>query len=60
MDKAIRPSGLRNYFVCKRFAVQTLLWSKVESNHTCLAVIRLDSATKKDDNYYPQDFFKRG
>ena len=25
---------------------------KVHSNHTCLAVISLDSALKKDDNYY--------
>ena len=25
--EAIRPSGLGNYFVCKSFAVQTLLWS---------------------------------
>ena len=25
--------------------------SKVDSNHTCLAVIRLDSALKKDENY---------
>ena len=29
---------------------------KVDSNHTCLAVISLDSALKKDDNYYPQAF----
>ena len=27
---------------------------KVDSNHTCLTVIRLDSALKKDENYYPQ------
>ena len=26
-DQAIRPSELGHYFVCKRFAVQTLLWS---------------------------------
>ena len=32
---------------------------KVDSNHTCLAVISLDSALKKDDNYYPQGLFKR-
>ena len=32
--------------------------SKVDSNHTCLAVIRLDSALKKDDNYYPQVFLR--
>ena len=25
--KALRPSGLGNYFVYKRFAVQILLWS---------------------------------
>ena len=31
---------------------------KVNSNHTCLAVITLDSALKKDDNYYPQVFLK--
>ena len=31
---------------------------KVDSNHTCLAVIRLDSALKKDENYYPLVFLK--
>ena len=31
---------------------------KVDSNHTCLAVISLDSALKKDENYYPQFFLK--
>ena len=29
---------------------------KVDSSHTCLAVISLDSALKKDENYYPQVF----
>ena len=29
---------------------------KVGSNHSCLAVISLDSALKNDDNYYPQVF----
>ena len=29
---------------------------KVDSNLTCLAVIRLDSALRKDENYYPQVF----
>ena len=29
---------------------------KLDSNHTCLAVIDLDSALKKDNNYYPQVF----
>ena len=31
---------------------------KVDSNHTCLAVMSLDSALKKDENYYPQVFLK--
>ena len=31
---------------------------KVDSNHTCLAVISLDPALKKDENYYPQVFLK--
>ena len=31
---------------------------KVDSNHTYLAVIGLDTALKKDENYYPQVFLK--
>ena len=31
---------------------------KVGSNHTCLPVTSLDSALKKDENYYPQVFLK--
>ena len=31
---------------------------KVNSNHSCLAVINLDSALKKDENYYLQVFLK--
>ena len=31
---------------------------KVDSNHTFLAVISLDSALKKNENYYPQMFLK--
>ena len=31
---------------------------KLDCNHTCLAVISLDSALKKDGNYYPQMFLK--
>ena len=31
---------------------------KMDSNHTCLAVITLDSTLKKDDNCYPQMFLK--
>ena len=30
--------------------------SKVDSNHTCLSVISLDYALKKDENYYTQVF----
>ena len=33
-------------------------FSKVDSNHTCLAVISLDSALPKDRNYYPEVFLK--
>ena len=29
---------------------------KVDSYHTCLALINLDSALKKNDNYYRQCF----
>ena len=32
---------------------------KVDSNYTCLTVIRLDSAVKNDENYYPQVFLKK-
>ena len=31
---------------------------KVDSNHTCLVVISLDSALKKDGNFYPQFLLK--
>ena len=30
----------------------------MDSNHTCLLVISLDSALKTDENYYPQVFLK--
>ena len=30
----------------------------MNSNHACLAVISLDSALKKDENYYMQVFLK--
>ena len=33
-------------------------YPKVDSNHTYLAVISLDSAPKKDENYYRQVFLK--
>ena len=31
---------------------------KVDSNHSCLSVIRLDSTLKRDENHYPQVFLK--
>ena len=31
---------------------------KLDSNHTCLVVITLDCALKKNDNYYSQVFLK--
>ena len=31
---------------------------KASSDYTCLAVITIDSALKRDDNYYPQVFLK--
>ena len=31
---------------------------KLDSNHTCLAIITLDYSLKKDDSYYPQVFLK--
>ena len=31
---------------------------KVDSNHTSLALISMDSALNKDGNYYPQLFLK--
>ena len=33
---------------------------RVDSYHTSLAVISLDSAVKKDENYYPYVFLKEG
>ena len=31
---------------------------KVDSNHTCLAVMSLEFVLKKDENYYPQVYLK--
>ena len=41
--------------VTKFYDKETL---KVDSNNTCLTIIRFDSALNKDGNYYPQVFFK--
>ena len=36
----------------------TKKFPKLDSNHTCLAVISWDSALKKNGNYYPQVFLQ--
>ena len=33
--------------------------AKIDSNHTCLAVINLDSVIKKDWKYYIKSFLKK-
>ena len=38
--------------------LQIFMIKRIDSSHTCLAVTNLDSALKKDDNYYPQVFLK--
>ena len=38
------------------FMIKKIL--KLDFNHTCLAVISLDSALKEDDNYYLQVLLK--
>ena len=38
--------------------LQIFMIKKVDFNHTCLAVISLDSALKKEENYYLQVFLK--
>ena len=44
-----------------RWSSKFLRWKihKLDSNHTCSAVISLDSSLKKDDSYYPQVFLKK-
>ena len=37
---------------------EKIMIKKLDSNHTFLAIISLDSALKKDENYYPQVFLK--
>ena len=40
----------------QNFAIKN--FPKVDSDPTCLAVISMDSAGKKDENYYPVLFLK--
>ena len=46
-------AGLSTIMKLQNFTIKN---PKVDSNHTCLAIISLDSALKKDNNYYPQVF----
>ena len=39
-----------------KLQIFTIKIPKVDFNHTCLAVSTMDSALKKDDNYYQQAF----
>ena len=41
-----------------KLQIFTIKIPKLGSNHTCLAVISLDSALKKDVSYYLQVFLK--
>ena len=48
---ALWPSGLGNYFVCRRFPVQTLLWSlefviQINLEHDTIASLKLGSKLK--------------
>ena len=36
----------------------TKKFQKVDSDYTCLALVSLDFALQKDENYYPQQFLK--
>ena len=55
--KEFLKTKIKSYgYEVKNFIIKNI--PKVVSNHTCLAVISLDSALKKDKNYYPQNFLK--
>ena len=49
----------KNLMVMKLQAFMVKKVPKVDSNHICLAEISLDSALKKDENYYLQVFLKQ-
>ena len=67
--RALWPSGLGNYFICKRFAVQSLLWSLEvlyhalrNSNSLCVYLSCRNSlltvSVKKSDLIFPQVLFE--
>ena len=47
-----------NMSAIKKYLKTKIKLMAMVSNHTCLAVITLDSAQKKDENYYLQVFLK--
>ena len=52
LETKIKPHGGEvTHFYDKKF-------SKLDSNHTYLALISLDSTLKKDGNYYPEMFLR--
>ena len=69
---ADNKNGFNNKPLCNKSLLKTKIKSndddvtdfhhkeirQVDSNHTCLALISLDAALKKDDNYYLQVFLK--
>ena len=66
-DSEIKDSALCLGNISKDFTINNMKKTglkrivknpKVGSNHTRSAVISLDSALKKDENYYPQVFLK--
>ena len=44
--------------IAMKIQIFTIKNLKLDSNHACLAVIDLDSALKKNDNYYSASVFK--
>ena len=52
MNTKIKSHGTEVTFFYKRVTL------KVDSSYTCLAVISLDSALIKDENYYSEVFLK--
>ena len=58
METKIKSHGDTVTYFYDFYSFLQLQTPKVDSSHTYLAVIRLDPALKKDDNYYLQVFLK--
>ena len=52
------PVYNKKFLVVMKLQIFMIDISKVDSNHTYLAVISLDSALKEAENYYPQVFLQ--